>query len=90
MHIVCADRSRLGLAKLKKVTGKLAEDARIEGFRKPSEVLRLAEEQKIDILLTELDFGGLRWEGLELARKVTELQPSVNIILVTAEPGGDF
>lgn len=90
MRIVCADHSRLGLAKLKRVTGQLAQDARIEGFRKPSEVLRLAEEQKIDILLTELDFGGSRWEGLELARRVKELQPSMNIIFVTAEPGGDF
>ena len=69
MHIVCADHSRLELAKLKRVTGNLAPDARIEGFRMPSEVLRLAEKQKIDILLTELDFGGSRWEGLELARK---------------------
>ncbi|MBR1771865.1 MAG: response regulator [Lachnospiraceae bacterium] len=90
MRIVCADHSRLGLAKQKRITMQLVPDAEIVGFRKPAEVLALAEEQKIDILLTEVDFGGSRWEGLELVRRVKELQPSVNIILVTAESGRDF
>lgn len=56
MHIVCADRSRLGLLKLKKITKQLMPDADIGFFRKPSEVLTHAKKQKIDILLTEVDF----------------------------------
>ena len=90
VHIVCVDHSRLGLVKLKRVTRQLVQDAKIEGFRNPSEVLTLAGEQKIDVLLTEVDFGSSRWEGLEFARMVRERQPSVNIIFVTAESGRDI
>lgn len=65
-------------------------DANIETLRKPAEVLALAEGQKIDVLLTEVDFGSSRWEGLELARKVQRKQPYVNIIFVTSESGREI
>lgn len=90
MKIVCVDQSRLGLLKLKRIVKEIVPDAEVDDCRKPSEVLLKAGNGKVDVLLTETDFGRSRWEGLQFARKMKKLNPHMNIIFVTAESGNEI
>ena len=43
----------------------------------------MARSEGCDVLLTEIDLGGDKWEGLHLAEQVKSINPRVNIIFVT-------
>ena len=83
MQILCVDRSVLGLAQLRRNVGRAAPDAVIRSCRDPREAVALARSEGCDVLLTEIDLGGDKWEGLHLAEQVKSINPRVNIIFVT-------
>ena len=83
MQILCVDRSALGLAQLKRNAGRAAPGAVIRSCRDPNEAMDLARKEGCDVLLTEIDLGTDKWEGLHLAERVKSVNPRVNIIFVT-------
>lgn len=83
MKILCVDRSPWGLLDLKRKVRAINPDAVIHGCRDPETALSLAKSEGCDILLTEIDMGGSKREGLDLALQMQTINPMVNIIFVT-------
>lgn len=83
MQILCVERSALGLAQLKRNAARAAPGAVIRSCRDSREALEMVRSEGCDVLLTEIDLGGDKWEGLHLAEQVKSVNPRVNIIFVT-------
>lgn len=90
MRVICVDRSPWGLMEMKKTVKRLMPNAEIRGCRDRESALMQARETGCDILLTEIDLGGPKWEGLDLAAEVQRLRPRVNIIFVTDFPEREY
>ena len=84
MNVLCVDPSPWGLLELKHEVRLIAPNAVVHGCRTSEKAIALARAEGCDVLLTEIDFGGPRWEGLELAERIKGINPAVNIIFVTA------
>ena len=68
---------------MKREIPKIVPEADIHFCRDPNKALILAETEGCDVLLTGIDMGAARDEGIHLAEKVKRLNPRVNIIFVT-------
>ena len=82
MKVLCVERDIFQLGDMKRTVERIVPDARVFACRSPSKALALAEEG-CDILLTGIDMGAARNEGITLAKKIQEINPRVNIIFVT-------
>ena len=83
MRILCVDRSPWGLLDLKQKVKSIKPEAEIHGCREPEDALTLAKSDGCDVLLTEIDFGRDKYEGLDFAKNMQRICPTVNIIFVT-------
>ena len=83
MNVICVDYGRLTLRGLRKTTQRVVPDARVFACRNIKEAVETARESGCDVLLTGIDMGANRNEGIELARRIKEINPRVNIIFVT-------
>ena len=90
MKVLCVDPSPWGLLELKNEVRRIAPGAVVHGCRSSDKAVALARDEGCDVLLTEIDFGGPRWEGLTLAERVKGINPAVNIIFVTAFSERDY
>ena len=90
MKVLCVDPSPWGLLELKHEVKIVAPDAVVHGCRTSEKAIALARAEGCDVLLTEIDFGGPRWEGLQLAERVKGINPAVNIIFITACSERDY
>ena len=68
---------------MKREIPKIVPEADIHFCRDPNKALILAETEGCDVLLTGIDMGGGKTEGIRLARTIQEINPRVNIIFVT-------
>ena len=90
MIVLCVDPSPWGLLELKHEVRLIAPDAVVHGCRTSEKAIALAKTEGCDVLLTEIDFGGPKWEGLDLAERIKGINPAVNIIFVTAFSERDY
>lgn len=90
MNILCVDSSPWGLLDLKRKVKTIKPNARVYGFRDPDKALSLARREGCDVLLTEIDMGASQREGLDFARQMQAINPTVNIIFVTTFEEADF
>ena len=90
MNVLCVDRSPLGLMDLKRKTHAACPGAVIHAVRDPERALVLAEKEGCDVLLTEIDLGRKRREGLDFARRMQEINPKVNIIFITGYSEAEY
>ena len=90
MTVVCVDTNWFVLRGLKKKVQKILPEATVHTCRSSQNALEIVEKQGCDVLITEIDFGGQKEEGIELAHKVKEINPCVNIIFATASPARDY
>ena len=81
MKIIAIDDELLALHMLTDTIRKAVPEAEIFAFSKPSEVLVCAEENTCEVAF--LDIRMRTMTGLELARRLKDLQPKINIIFVT-------
>lgn len=81
MQFIAADDERLALNLLASAIREAAPDAELHTFSKTGEVLAFAQAASCDVAF--LDIHMRTMTGLELARRLKELQPHVNIIFVT-------
>ena len=82
MNILCVDRDRAQLKRMKQEVREIVPDARIAACRDPSRAERLAREKGCDVLLTNTVFDGSNWDGMILARKIQSVCPRANIIFI--------
>lgn len=83
MKVLCVERGFFALRSMKREVPKLVPEAEVHYCRDPNKALSLAETEGCDILLTGIDMGAARDEGVTLAEKISRLNPRVNIIFVT-------
>ena len=58
--------------------------ATITGFTKPSDALKFAQTNRINIAFLDIEMG--KTSGFELCQKLLEINPRTNIIFLTAYP----
>ena len=89
MEILAVDDERLALQLLTDTVQNVLPAAEIFPFRKPAEALAWARENVCEIAFLDIQMRSM--SGLELARRLREILPKVNIIFVTgfSEYAGD-
>lgn len=81
MRILACDDEPLALEMLIDAIEEAKPDAELHGYRKQSELLADAQENGCDIAFLDIHMRGMN--GVELAKKLKELNPKMNIIFVT-------
>lgn len=90
MTIICADPSPISLLRLDHLVKKAMPHSTIHLCKSAECAETIARERGCDVLITEIDFGRKKGEGIELAGKLQELIPAVNVIFETAAPIRDY
>lgn len=83
MKVLCVERDIFQLGSMKREVKRIVPDARVTACRSPGKAKELAGTEGCDVLLTGIDMGGGKTEGIRLAQKIKEINPRVNIIFVT-------
>ena len=83
MRVLCVERDIIQLGGMKREVKQNVPGARVTACRFPHKAAKLAETGGCDVLLTGIDMGGGKTEGIRLAREIREINPRVNIIFVT-------
>ena len=81
MRIVAVDDERIALSGLELILNKAAPQAEIAAFRQAGEALAYASRKRVDVVF--LDVRMKEMNGLFLAERLKETNPSINIIFVT-------
>lgn len=81
MKILAVDDERLALQLLTDTIQKILPEAEVFSFGKPGEALNCAQENRCDIAFLDVRMRSMT--GLELARKLKDIYPKINIIFVT-------
>lgn len=82
MKILAADDEVLALEMLVEAIKEAQPQADIKDFTKPSLLLEYAKENKSDVAFLDIHMRGMT--GVELAKKLKDLNPKINIIFVTS------
>ena len=82
MKILIVDDEQMALEDAKDVAEKVQPEAEIFGVNTCSRALEIAEREKPDVALLDIEMPGMN--GLELAKRLKEIYDSINIIFVTA------
>ncbi len=81
MTILAADDEALALEMLVDSIKEACQNATVFDFQKPSKLLEFAQENNADIAFLDIHMRGMN--GVELAKKLKDLNPKINIIFVT-------
>lgn len=81
MRIIAADDEALALEMLVQAISEAKPEAEIHQFMKPSQVLEFAKENPADVAFLDIHMRGMT--GVELAKKLKDINPKLNIIFVT-------
>ena len=81
MTIIAVDDERPALEVLKQELFKVNPDYQVCAFRDPTLALAFAEENPVDVAFLDIQMFGMT--GVELAKKLKLLQPTLNIIFTT-------
>lgn len=82
MKILAADDELLALEMLVDAIKEAEPDSEIFDFQKPSKLLEFAKDNPCDIAFLDIQMRGMT--GVELAKKLKDLNPKMNIIFVTS------
>lgn len=90
MTIICADPSPISLCRLERSIRKIMPTSSVHLCKKTESALQEASKRGCDVLITEIDFGRKKGEGIELANSIIDLFPFANVIFATAAPDRDY
>ena len=82
--IIMVDDEKAILAGNMKILCETVHDAEITGFSKPSEALRFVQYNHVDIAFLDIAMG--RTSGIDLCERMTEINPKLNVVFLTAYP----
>lgn len=81
MNIIAVDDERLGLESLISAIRKASPNSNVVGFRDSDEVLEYVKENNVDVAFLDIQMRGTT--GIELAKELKRINPSINIIFET-------
>ena len=81
MRILCLDDERLALKMLVNCVKKVKPDAEVEAFDDQDELIADAKENGCDVAFLDIHMRGMT--GVQVAKKLKEINPKLNIIFVT-------
>ena len=81
MRILCLDDEYLALQMLETCIREVKPDAEVEGFDDQDELLESAEKTGCDVAFLDIHMRGMT--GVEVAKRLKEINPKMNIIFVT-------
>jgi two-component SAPR family response regulator len=81
MRILCLDDEPLALKMLEAAIREAKSDAEVTAFRKQADLLEDAKQNGCDVAFLDIHMRGMN--GVELAKKLKEINPKMNIIFVT-------
>ena len=81
MTILAVDDEKLLLMALENAIREAVPDANVQSFRKPTDALAYTEENEVNVAFLDIQMRGM--DGLELAKKMLEIDPRINIIFCT-------
>lgn len=81
MKILAVDDEKLMLSALVSAINEAMPEAEVAAFRSATSALEYFEDNKIDVAFLDIRMRGM--DGLELARKLLEMDPTLNIIFCT-------
>ncbi len=81
MRALCVDDEALLLRKLRSCVEKSPDIDEVHSYDEPLEAIEFARDHTVDIAFLDIRMPSMT--GIELARKLTELQPDMNIIFCT-------
>lgn len=81
MTILAVDDEKLMLMALEDAIREAVPDANLRSFRKPTDALAFTEENEVNVAFLDIQMRGM--DGLELARKMLEIDPRINIVFCT-------
>lgn len=90
MTIICADPSPISLFRLEQSIRKIMPASSVHLCKESECAMREAKKRGCDVLITEIDFGRKKGEGIELANRILDLFPFANVIFATAAPDRDY
>ena len=82
--IIMVDDEKTILAGNMKILCETVHDAEVTGFSKPSEALRFVQYNHVDIAFLDIAMG--RTSGIDLCERMTEINPKLNVVFLTAYP----
>ena len=81
MRILACDDERIPLELLTEAIREARPEAELIGFSDPAELLAFAEHSRADVAFLDIQMYGIT--GLELAKRLKDLMPDINIVFVT-------
>ena len=81
MRILCLDDEELALRMLEICVREVKPDAEVEGFDDQGDLLESAEKNGCDVAFLDIHMRGMT--GVEVAKRLKEINPKMNIIFVT-------
>lgn len=83
MNILVADDEKLALEGIMSAVIKAVPEARVHGYRKAEAVLAAAQSmtEPVDVAFLDIEMRGMN--GMELARRLMEIFPDINIVFTT-------
>lgn len=81
MRIIIADDEKMILEDTASIVKKLKPNADVRSFNDPEELLSYIEKNKCDVAFLDIEMGYI--SGIEVAKKMKQYNPSVNIIFAT-------
>ena len=83
-EVIVVDDEEALLAGAIPVLSRVMPDANITGFIKASEAIDYTLKNQVDIVFLDIELG--RTSGLDLCSTLTEINPLINVIFLTAYP----
>ena len=90
MTIICADPSPISLFRMEQLIRRILPACSVHLCKKSETAIQAAKEDGCDVLITEIDFGRKKGEGIELASRILDLFPFANVIFATSAPVRDY
>ncbi len=84
-NVIVVDDEKIILAGSTAVICKVMPFARVSAFRMPSAALEFARENRVDLAFLDIELGSV--SGLELCRDLLGINPSMNVVFLTAYSG---
>lgn len=82
--IIMVDDEKAVLAGNMRILCETIPAAEVTGFQKPSEALRFVQFNHVDIAFLDIAMG--KTSGLDLCEQMTEINPRLNVVFLTAYP----